>query len=55
VERVGVESFRWRVVALGAEGSVLAATPWRAARFGAGDAGAPPPDAATPGAPGGNF
>jgi hypothetical protein len=38
-ERVGVEHFRWRVVALGAEGSVLGATPWRAARFGAADAG----------------
>jgi len=33
-ERVGAEPFRWRVVALGAENAVLAATPWREARFG---------------------
>jgi hypothetical protein len=40
VERVGVEPFRWRVVALGVEEETVAATAWRQARFGAEPAGA---------------
>jgi hypothetical protein len=40
VERVGVEPFRWRVVAQGGGEETVAATPWRQARFGAEPAGA---------------
>jgi hypothetical protein len=39
-ERVGVEPFRWRVLALGLDEETLAATPWRTARFAAEPAGA---------------
>jgi len=48
VERVGVEPFRWRVVALGVEEETVAATAWRQARFGAEPAGAELEPAPTP-------
>jgi hypothetical protein len=39
-EQVGVEPFRWRVVALGVDEETVASTSWRQARFGAEPAGA---------------